>query len=117
MKRICTLLLVAVMVLCMSACGGGNDITVDQVAGTWVRTMSDGTDTITFNTDMTYDKVIALTSSPPVTTTTSDTYSLSGDTISINYSDYGTVSEYTVTFSGNKMIWDNGNSTMEYVRQ
>ena len=119
MQRIRTLLLTAVIVfcVCMTACGGGNDIAVDQVAGTWVRTMSDGTDTITFNKDMTYDKTIALTSAPPVTTNTSGTYSLSGDTISIFYSEYGTSSDYTVTFSGNKMTWDNGNTTLEYVKQ
>lgn len=118
MKRIVLWLTAAVLAVSLAACGGGDSgLTVEQVTGTWVRTMSDGTDTITLNSDMTYHKVIKLTSSPPMETVTDDTYSISGDTISINYSDFSTVSEYTVTFEGNAMIWDNGNAQIRYEKQ
>ena len=116
-KRIIPLLLAAVLGFCFTACGGGKDHSAEEVVGTWVRTLSDGTDTITFHADMTYDKVLRITSQPPMETKTSDTFTFDGDTICINYSQYGTVSEYKVTFSGNKMLWDNGSATLEYVKQ
>lgn len=116
-KRIILWLTAAALAFVLTACGGGDNLTVEQVTGTWVRTMSDGTDTITLNSDMTYHKVIKLTSYPPMETETDDTYSISGDTISINYSDYNTVSEYKVTFEGNTMIWDNGDSQTVYTKK
>ncbi len=93
------------------------DIKVEDLTGTWVRTMSDGKDTLTLNSDMTYHKVIELGGSFPVTTESSDTWSVNGSTISINYSDYNTVSTYTVKLDGNKMSWDNGDSVMTYQKK
>ena len=84
-----------------AACASGG------VTGTWVQTLSDGYETLTLNSDMTYQKVITITAPPPMETTSSDTYSVSGNKISINYSAFGTVSEYTYTISGDTMTWKN----------
>lgn len=103
--------------LCLlTGCGGDDDkeIAVQDLTGTWVQTLSDGTETLTLNSDMTYTKIIELGGAFPVTTTTDDTWSVSGDTISINYSKYDTVSKYTVELDGDKMIWDSGDSKITY---
>lgn len=93
------------------------EVTVNNLVGSWVETITDGTSTMTLNSDMTYDKVIELGGDFPMTTTSHDTWSLSGDHISINYSDFGTVSEYTVTLEGSIMVWDNGTGQIIYRRK
>ena len=100
-----------------SSGGAGGGLSADDVKGTWIRDLSDGTETLTLNSDMTYKKIIELTSYPPISSETQDTYSLSGDKIQINYSDFGTVSEYTVAIDGNTMKWDNGSAVLEYKKK
>lgn len=118
MKRIA--FTAAMLFLCLlTGCGGpgGADLTVQDLTGTWVKTMSDGTETLTLNPDMTYKKVIELGGAYPITSTTTDTWSVSGSTISINYSDYHTVSTYTVALDGSTMTWDNGSAQIVYTKK
>lgn len=103
----------------LNGCGGSDEtkISAADVTGTWVQTLSDGTETITLRSDMTYTKVIELVGDFPMTTTSDDTWSFSGNTISIQSSKYNTVSEYTVILEGNTMIWDNGEGQITYQKQ
>lgn len=103
----------------LNGCGGSDEteISAADVTGTWVQTLSDGTETITLRSDMTYTKVIELVGDFPMTTTSDDTWSFSGNTISLQSSKYNTVSEYTVILEGNTMIWDNGEGQITYQKQ
>lgn len=117
MKRaVISVLIIIAAVIMISGCSGdgGASLTADDVTGTWVQILSDGTETLTLNADMTYEKVIELTSEPPLTTRSGDTYTISGNKIIINYSKYGTSSEYKVTIDGDVMKWDSGSGTIEY---
>ena len=110
----------AALSLCLlTGCGGGGNTTVttDQVVGTWVQTMSDCTETMKLNSDMTYDKEIKYTSGVAMTTKSHDTWSLSGNKISISYSDFNTTSEYTVKIDGSTMTWDNGDAQIVYTKK
>lgn len=103
----------------LTGCGGSDaeDIKAEDLTGTWVQTLSDGTETLTLYEDMTYTMVIELGGAFPVTTESSDTWSISGNTISINYSKYNTVSTYSVKLDGSTMTWDTGDSTIIYYKQ
>lgn len=111
----------AALTLCLlTGCGGGDDAVsanTEKVVGTWVRTMLDGTETLTLHADMTYDKVIKIGGDVPLTSTSHDTWSLKGDTISIVYSDFDTTSDYKITVEGNTMTWDNGKAQLVYTKQ
>ena len=120
MKKSIVFLIVIACAFLLCACGekkeGSSDLAVSDVAGTWVDDLGDGTETITLREDMTYTKTIILTN-PYVEMVTDDTYSLDGDTITINYSDYGMKSKYTVTISETTMTWDNGSAQIVYTKQ
>lgn len=108
-KIICAAAAISLLLL-LPACGDETASSTSGgasggVTGTWVQTLSDGYETLTLNSDMTYQKVITITAPPPMETTSGDTYSVSGNKISINYSAFGTVSEYTYTISGDTMTW------------
>lgn len=110
-------LFAAMLSLCLlTGCGGPDaaEVKAEDLTGTWVQTLSDGKETLTLNSDMTYTMVIELGGAFPVTTESSDTWSVSGSTISINYSKYNTVSTYTVKLDGNTMTWDTGDSIITY---
>jgi hypothetical protein len=94
--------------------GAGSAVTVESCVGTWKQELSDGTETLTLKSDMTYDKVIKLGGASPVEKSTHDDWALSGNTISISYSSYGTVSDYTVSFEGGQMIWKDRDSTQTW---
>ncbi len=102
-----------------AACGSGegDGLTVEDVSGVWVQSLSDGTKTMELKEDMTYSESIDITSGVPISTTNSDTYRLEGDKIIVNYSDYGMESEYTVEISGDTMKWDNGKAVLEFQRK
>lgn len=116
---------------CLLLCGCGsksestaaktytNDLTVSNLSGQWVEAIVDGTETLTLNSDMTYDKLIELGGNFPMSSEYHDTWALDGNKLSIGYSDFGTVSDYTVTLQddGTTMIWDSGNGTIIYRRK
>lgn len=114
-----TLGVLALSACMLTGCGGSGatEIKAEDVFGTWVQTMSDGTETLTLHDDMTYTKVIELGGAFPMTTESTDTWSISGNTISIGYSKYDTVSEYTVTLDGSTMVWDTGDSKITYQKK
>lgn len=122
MKKLLCVSTVVFMLFTFAGCSGGTadtggsgpSVSLSDLKGTWVKTLPDGTDTITFNDDMTYNKVIDLTSYPPMRPESGDTYELDGSTLKIHYSDFGTVSEYKITISGTTMTWDNGATVQEY---
>lgn len=104
----------------LTACGGEGgsaELSVDDLTGTWVCELSDGTKTLTLSSDMTYKQVYDLGGAVPMTTETNDTWELSGSKISIHYSDFGTVSDYTMTLDGSTMTWDNGDAQIVYKRK
>ena len=92
-------------------------VSKDELVGTWVQKLSDGTETLTLNDDMTYTKVIELGGSVPVKTTSEDTWSLSGSTITIQNSKYSTSSDYTVTVDDSTMTWVTGDSQIVYEKK
>ena len=112
----------AAAALLLSGCGSGTgssksrDISAADIYGTWRQTLSDCTDTIVFKADMTYDRTLSYTSGFAMTSETHDNWSLSGNTISIHYTDYGTVSDYQVTIEGNTMTWVTGDSSIVYTK-
>ena len=72
--------------LLLSGCGEDSStagIAVSDITGTWVHTDSDGTDTLTLRSDMTYDKHVELGGDFPMSADSSDTWSLSRNVISI----------------------------------
>ena len=110
----------AALSLCLlTGCGGEESATVttDQVVGTWVQTMSDCTETMKLNSDMTYDKEIKYTSGAAMTSQSHATWSLNGNKISISYSDFNTTSEYTVKIDGSTMTWDSGDAQIVYTKK
>ncbi|MBP0974050.1 MAG: lipocalin family protein [Oscillospiraceae bacterium] len=120
MKRFAILSAAALSLCLLTGCGGEESakaVNKDDVVGTWVQTMSDGKETLTLNSDMTYTKVIELDGSASLKTTSEDTWSLSGNTITINYSKYDTTSAYAVTIDGNTMTWDTGDSQIVYTKK
>ena len=110
--------LCAATTLLLSGCGGesAKSISASDIYGTWRQQMSDCTETITFKADMTYDKTISYTSGYEMDTERHDNWSLSGDTISIHYTDYGQVSDYRVTIEGNTMTWTIDDSQIVYTK-
>ena len=119
MKRYTFLTAVALSLCLLTGCGGDKATALNQeeLYGTWVQTMSDGTETITLKSDMSYTKVIDLGGAVPAKTTSEDTWSFSGNTITINYAKYGTTSDYTVTIDGSTMTWDNGEKQIVYTKK
>jgi hypothetical protein len=119
-KKISILTAAALTLCLLTGCGGGNsakDVSKDELVGTWVQKLSDGTETLTLNSDMTYTKVIDLGGAVPMKTTTEDTWSLSGSTITIQNSKYSTSSAYTVTLDGSTMTWVTGDSQIVYTKK
>lgn len=114
MKRIIPILILAVTIFAFTGCGA-NEVKLEDVTGTWTRTMSDGTETLVLNSDMTYSKSIALDSG--IGSNTNDTFTLDGDEISITYSEFNKVSKYKVTVDGDTMTWDNGDAQLEYKKK
>lgn len=113
-------LCLAAVGLLLSGCAADDvsaGIAVSDLTGTWVLTMSDGTQTLILNSDMTYDKTIKLEGSFPIESEYHDTWSLSGSVISISYQDFGQVSDYLVTLADDTMTWDNGSSIQIWKRQ
>lgn len=123
MKKALILLSAAACLLLPAGCGDETESSAATgsaggVTGTWVQTTADGYVTLTLSSDMTYHKVITITAPPPMETVTDDTYSVSGSKISINYSAFGTVSEYTYKIEGNTMTWTTASgSVITYVRK
>ena len=110
---------VLILALCFSfvcACTSGEDLTVEALEGKWVQYLDDGTEMITFSSNMTYNKVINLTGNVPVSSATSDSYKIEGDKLIIHNTNFNTDSEYTVTISGNSMTWDNGTAKVKFTK-
>ena len=118
MKRFMAVFMLLGLVV-LTACGrsakGG--LTAADVAGTWEKDMSDGVKTMTLGEDMTYTETIVVTTPTTIQTTTNGTYSLDGDTIEINFEDYGMTSEYKVTLTEDTLTLDNGQSQQVFKRK
>lgn len=112
--------IILILTVCFAfvcACtSGGEDLTVEALEGKWVQYLDDGTETITFSSDMTYNKVINLTGDTPVSSATNDSFKIEGDKLIIHNSSFNVDSEYTVEISGNSMTWDNGTSRIKYTK-
>ena len=121
MKQVKILTAAAIALCLLTGCHSGDSSakSVDRsdIVGTWVQTMADGTETMTFNSDGTYHKVIKLSGAAPVTKESDDTWTLEGASITIQYSAYNTSSQYTVTVDGSTMTWDNGDSQIVYTKK
>lgn len=120
MKKYLSLILALVCTFALCACGkeeaAEHGLTKEDVCGVWIEDMGDGIQTLTLNEDMTYHKNIVLYD-PYLETNSEDTFKLEGDTLTMNYSAFGTESKYTVTFEGDTMIWDNGRAQIVYTRE
>lgn len=120
MKKKLIMMLMLIGIVTITACGGNSNegLTAADVAGTWEeQERSDGEKTLILREDMTYTETIKVMSPMLIQTTTDDTYSLDGDTIELNYSDYGTSSEYKVTLTEDTMTLDNGSSQMVFKKK
>ena len=121
MKRILALMVAAVCMLSLCACGDklpdGPAIGVSDVKGTWTTEIEEGTQTVTFYEDMVFDKTVVATDS------NEETYSegrffIDGNKIEIEYTNvFGVRSKYAVWIEGDYMTWDDGESEMLFVRQ
>ena len=121
MKRILALMVAAVCMLSLCACGAnlpdGPAIGVSDVKGTWRTEIEEGTQTVTFYEDMVFDKTVVATDS------NEETYSegrffIDGNKIEIEYTNvFGVRSKYAVWIEGDYMTWDDGKSEMLFVRQ
>ena len=118
MKRLIPILTAAALLL--AGCGGETEkaksLSASDIYGTWQLQRSDCTDTYTFKADMTYTRKLSYTSGFAMNSETQDSWSLSGDTISIHYTDFGQVSDYQVTIEGNSMTWVTGDSETVYTK-
>ena len=121
MKRILALMVAAVCLLSLCACGDtlpdGPTIEVGDVKGTWTGELEDGTGTVTFYEDMLFDKTVVLAD------TCEEIFSegrffIDGNKIEIEYtSHFGVRSKYAVRIEGDYMTWDNGENEILFVRQ
>lgn len=114
-KRILPLLIAAVMLVILTACGG---VKAEELTGTWSTVMNNGaTDTITFNSDMTFKRVIGVANDVVgLSTTLEGTYSVKGKTLKMNIIGSGT-QDYVVYFEGEYLMLETDTSIFEYGKQ
>ena len=121
MKKLFALLVAAVCMLSLCACGetlpDGPAIGVSDVKGTWVSEVEEGIETVTFYEDMVFDKTVVATDSSEETYA-EGRFFIDGNKIEIEYTNvFGVRSKYAVWIEGDYMTWDNGEDEILFVRQ
>ena len=113
----------AASALLLAGCGSGttgsssksNDkLSTVDVCGTWRETRANCTDTYKFKADMTYDRTISYTDGSGMDSEVQDKWSLTDDTISIHYTDFGQVTDYKIAIDGSTMTWSAGDTQIVF---
>lgn len=120
MKKLIPVL--AASALLLAGCGSGttgssksNDkLSTADVCGTWRETRANCTDTYKFKADMTYDRTISYTDGSGMDSEVQDKWSLTDDTISIHYTDFGQVTDYKIAIDGSTMTWSAGDTQIVF---
>ncbi len=116
MKKFSILSVLSLCVAALSACGG-EPVDATVVHGTWVRDDTDIRSTYVINSDGTFSSTSESTEGFAITITYEGTYAYDGEKLVFTYPELGYDNEYTVTFEGEDMIWDNGKVQMLYEKQ
>ena len=121
MKKLIPVLTASALLL--AGCGSGttgsssksNDkLSTVDVCGTWRETRANCTDTYKFKADMTYDRTISYTDGSGMDSSVHDNWSLTDDTISIHYTDFGQVTDYKIAIDGSTMTWSAGDTQIVF---
>ena len=121
MKKLIPVLTASALLL--AGCGSGttgsssksNDkLSTVDVCGTWRETRANCTDTYKFKADMTYDRIISYTDGSGMDSEVQDKWSLTDDTISIHYTDFGQVTDYKIAIDGSTMTWSAGDTQIVF---
>ena len=109
---------VMVLVLGLSACfssAGKTPASASELEGTWERTLTDGTETITLSINGSYKSDIRMLSG--VTTHNSHTWNYLDGKLTVHYAELGVDSTYTVKIDGDQMTWDNGDAVITLTKK
>lgn len=129
MKKILVCLLTLVMMMSLCACGskngggsgkGAKALTAADFEGTWVLKNDEREEKITFKSDMTYHREITLLTPPVVSSSSDETYSVSGNELTIDYHIEGEnyPGTFKITINGNEMKWESKTGSIDtYTKQ
>ena len=105
-------IILSLMLIMLTACSRSKAFDEKDLQGTWVRTAGDSTSTWIFDIDGGYrEETKAPDGEGTVTVSTSGKYELDGKKLKLDFPEYGTSAEYTVTLADGVMTWSDGKTT------
>lgn len=118
-KRLLALIMIMVVgAACLiTACGSSKkDIKAEDLYGTWIRDYGGGTESYTFNSNMTYTRSVYKDGNVVSSMNYPDSYRVSENKLYVLDSVLHAENEYEVTINGKSMKWSNGLNTVEYTK-
>ena len=115
---IVSVVLLCAMVFCIAGCSlfeeepPAPDITMKQLLGSWSREAATGHEVYTFNKNEKFTKMTG-------SVVTMGTFSISGNTLTLKFSEKGNTKEHVVRFSGDNneiMTWGWGSTKFEFTK-
>ena len=102
----------------LTSCSRSKSFDEKDLQGTWVRSSGGAEATWIFDTDgrCTAD-IVSPDGEKTVTTSTRAKYTLNGSKLKLEFTEYGTKAEYSVTISDGVMTWSDGKTTYSFTKK